>query len=98
MILLYGLGFPSSFVTGRFPDRLGKERVLAVSPAGLVPALVGVPLLLRWTAPLAACPFVWGILQSLVVTLRSTLLSACSQRHRGTPLPPSRSIRKPKSG
>ncbi|MDL5203964.1 MFS transporter [Streptomyces sp. ALI-76-A] len=84
MILLYGLGFASSFVTGRFADRLGKERVLTVALAGLVPALVGVPLLIHWTAPLAVCLFVWGILQSLVVTLLSTLLSESSQRHRGT--------------
>ncbi|MFG2455557.1 MFS transporter [Streptomyces sp. NPDC048523] len=84
MILLYGLGFASSSVTGRFADRLGKERVLTASLAGLVPALVGVPLLIHWTAPLAVCLFGWGILQSLVVTLLSTLLSECSQHHRGT--------------
>jgi predicted MFS family arabinose efflux permease len=84
MILLYGLGFASSSVTGRFADRLGKDRVLTASLAGLVPALVGVPLLIHWTAPLAVCLFVWGILQSLVVTLLSTLLSERSQRHRGT--------------
>ncbi|MER5831938.1 MFS transporter [Streptomyces sp. NPDC002130] len=84
MILLYGAGFASSFVTGRFADRLGKERVLTVTLAGLVPALVGVPLLIHWTVPLAACLFGWGILQSLAVTLLSTLLSECSQRHRGT--------------
>lgn len=84
MILLYGLGFASSFVTGRFADQWGKERVLTFSLAGLVPALVGVPLLIHWTAPLAVCLFGWGILQSLVVTLLSTLLSESSQRHRGT--------------
>jgi predicted MFS family arabinose efflux permease len=84
MILLYGLGFATSSVTGRFADRLGKERVLTASLAGLVPALVGVPLLLHWTAPLAVCLFGWGILQSLVVTLLSTLLSERSQHHRGT--------------
>lgn len=84
MILLYGLGFASSSVTGRFADRLGKERVLTASLAGLVPALVGVPLLIHWTAPLAVCLFGWGILQSLVVTLLSTLLSERSQHHRGT--------------
>ncbi|MGW0330779.1 MFS transporter [Streptomyces sp. NPDC003011] len=84
MILLYGLGFATSFVTGRWADKLGKERVLAASLAGLVPALVGVPLLIHWTAPLAVCLFLWGVLQSVVVTLLSTLLSACSQHHRGT--------------
>jgi DHA1 family inner membrane transport protein len=84
MILLYGLGFASSSVTGRFADRLGKERVLTASLAGLVPALVGVPLLIHWTTPLAVCLFGWGILQSLVVTLLSTLLSERSQHHRGT--------------
>jgi predicted MFS family arabinose efflux permease len=84
MILLYGLGFASSSVTGRLADRLGKERVLTASLAALVPALVGVPLLIHWTAPLAVCLFGWGILQSLVVTLLSTLLSERSQHHRGT--------------
>ncbi|MEU0031304.1 MFS transporter [Streptomyces sp. NPDC006335] len=86
MILLYGLGFASSSVTGRLADRLGKERVLTASLVALVPALVGVPLLIHWTAPLAVCLFGWGILQSLVVTLLSTLLSESSQHHRGTVL------------
>ncbi|MEU1476759.1 MFS transporter [Streptomyces sp. NPDC005760] len=86
MILLYGLGFASSSVTGRFADRLGKERVLSASLAALVPALVGVPLLIHWTAPLAVCLFGWGILQSLVVTLLSTLLSESSPHQRGTVL------------
>ncbi|MFF1511197.1 MFS transporter [Streptomyces sp. NPDC058326] len=84
MILLYGLGFATSFVTGRWADELGKERVLLALLAGLVPALVAIPLVTGWTVPLVVCLFLWGGMQSLVVTLLSTLLSECSPRHRGT--------------
>ncbi|MFH8993203.1 MFS transporter [Streptomyces sp. NPDC017940] len=86
MILLYGLGFATSFVTGRWADKLGKERVLTAALAGLVPALAGVPLVTEWTVLLVVCLFLWGVLQSLAVTLLSTLLSECSERHRGTVL------------
>lgn len=84
MILLYGLGFSTSFVTGRWADELGKERVLVTLLAGLVPALAVIPLVVHWTVPLVLCLFLWGAMQSLVVTLLSTLLSECSQQHRGT--------------
>ncbi|MFD3336391.1 MFS transporter [Streptomyces sp. NPDC058700] len=83
MILLYGLGFATSFVTGRWADELGKEKVLVALLAGLVPALVAIPLVTRWTALLVVCLFLWGAMQSLVVTLLSTLLSECSPQHRG---------------
>lgn len=83
MILLYGLGFATSFLTGRWADELGKEKVLVALLAGLVPALVAIPLVTRWTALLVVCLFLWGAMQSLVVTLLSTLLSECSPQHRG---------------
>ncbi|MFE3525629.1 MFS transporter [Streptomyces sp. NPDC059161] len=86
MILVYGLGFSTSFVTGRWADELGKERVLVGLLAGLVPALVVVPLVVRWTPLLMVCLFLWGAMQSLVVTLLSTLLSESSQHYRGTVL------------
>lgn len=84
MILLYGLGFATSFVTGKWADDLGKERVLVGLLAGLVPALAVIPLVDGWTPLLVLFLFLWGALQSLVVTLLSTLLSECSQSHRGT--------------
>jgi predicted MFS family arabinose efflux permease len=84
LILLYGLGFATSSVSGRWADRLGKERVLAAALLGLVPALIGVPLLIEWTPPLVVCLFLWGVSQALVVTTLSTLLSECSQPYRGT--------------
>uniref|UniRef100_A0AAU2VEG9 MFS transporter n=1 Tax=Streptomyces sp. NBC_00003 TaxID=2903608 RepID=A0AAU2VEG9_9ACTN len=84
MILLYGLGFSTSFVTGRWADERGKERVLVALLAGLVPALVLIPFVVRWTALLVLCLFLWGAMQSLVVTLLSTLLSESSPSHRGT--------------
>ncbi|MFK0259466.1 MFS transporter [Streptomyces sp. NPDC090445] len=84
MILLYGLGFATSFVTGRWADRLGKERVLIGLLAGLVPALAVIPLVSRWTPLLVVFLFLWGAMQSLVVTLLSTLLSETSQKYRGT--------------
>ncbi|WP_257234800.1 MFS transporter [Streptomyces sp. JV178] len=83
MILLYGLGFATSFLTGRWADEWGKERVLVVLLAGLVPALALIPQATRWTPLLVVCLFLWGAMQSLVVTLLSTLLSECSQQHRG---------------
>ncbi|MFD3991433.1 MFS transporter [Streptomyces sp. NPDC058583] len=83
MILLYGLGFATSFLTGRWADELGKEKVLVALLAGLVPALVAIPLVTRWTVLLVVCLFLWGAMQSLVVTLLSTLLSECSPQHRG---------------
>ncbi|MEU5582741.1 MFS transporter [Streptomyces huasconensis] len=86
MILLYGLGFATSFIIGRWADGLGKERVLTAVLAELVPALAGVPLVTEWTALLVICLVPWGVLQSLAVTLLSTLLSECSERHRGTVL------------
>ncbi|MFE3789876.1 MFS transporter [Streptomyces goshikiensis] len=86
MILLYGLGFATSFVTGRWADKLGKERVLIALLGGLVPALVAIPLVAGWTPLLVLCLFLWGAMQSLVVTLLSTLLSESSQQYRGTVL------------
>ncbi|MFG2712109.1 MFS transporter [Streptomyces goshikiensis] len=86
MILLYGLGFATSFVTGRWADKLGKERVLVALLGGLVPALVAIPLVAGWTPLLVVCLFLWGAMQSLVVTLLSTLLSESSQQYRGTVL------------
>lgn len=82
MILLCGLGFATSIITGRWADRLGKERVLTAALAGLVPALADVSLVTEWTLLLVICLFLWGVLQSLL----STLLSECSERHRGTVL------------
>ncbi|QFR02705.1 MFS transporter [Streptomyces phaeolivaceus] len=84
MILLYGLGFATSFVTGKWADDLGKERVLVGLLAGLVPALAVIPLVDHLTPLLVLCLFLWGAMQSLVVTLLSTLLSECSPGHRGT--------------
>ncbi|MFJ9774029.1 MFS transporter [Kitasatospora sp. NPDC101157] len=84
MILLYGLGFSTSFVTGRWADRFGKERVLLVLLAGLVPTLTVLPRMFHLTVPLVVCLFLWGAMQSLVVTLLSTLLSECSEHNRGT--------------
>ncbi|MFD4134898.1 MFS transporter [Streptomyces goshikiensis] len=86
LILLYGLGFATSFVTGRWADKLGKERVLVALLGGLVPALVAIPLVAGWTPLLVVCLFLWGAMQSLVVTLLSTLLSESSQQYRGTVL------------
>ncbi|MFD7165228.1 MFS transporter [Streptomyces violascens] len=86
MILLYGLGFATSFITGRWADRLGKERVLIGLLGGLAPALVAIPLVAAWTPLLVVCLFLWGSMQSLVVTLLSTLLSESSQQYRGTVL------------
>ncbi len=84
MILLYGLGFSTSFITGRWADEWGKEKMLVALLAGLAPVLVILSLGARLTALLVCCLFLWGAMQSLVVTLLSTLLSECSQRYRGT--------------
>jgi MFS transporter, DHA1 family, inner membrane transport protein len=86
MIVVYGLGFATSFLTGRWADEWGKERALVALLAGLVPALVLVPQATRFTPALVVCLFLWGAMQSLTVTLLSTLLSECSQQHRGAVL------------
>ncbi|MFP7231349.1 MFS transporter [Bacillus subtilis] len=82
-IMIYGIGFSMSVITGKIADRIGKMRsllialgvisvllaCLAYSPASMILLIVSL--------------FIWGLMQSLTVTLLSTILSDCSERHRG---------------
>ncbi|MGY0434780.1 MFS transporter [Bacillus rugosus] len=82
-IMIYGIGFSMSVITGKIADRIGKMRSLFIA-LGVISVLL---------ACLAYAPasmillivslFIWGLMQSLTVTLLSTILSDCSERHRG---------------
>ncbi|TYS23389.1 MFS transporter [Bacillus subtilis] len=82
-IMIYGIGFSMSVITGKVADRIGKMRSLLIA-LGVISVLL---------ACLAYAPasmillivslFIWGLMQSLTVTLLSTILSDCSERHRG---------------
>lgn len=82
-IMIYGIGFSMSVITGKMADRIGKMRSLLIA-LGVISVLL---------ACLAYAPasmillivslFIWGLMQSLTVTLLSTILSDCSERHRG---------------
>ncbi|MCC9022784.1 MFS transporter [Bacillus nakamurai] len=83
LIMIYGIGFSMSVFTGKIADKAGKMRSLITAMA----------VISIWLACLAYAPssmtflviglFVWGLMQSLTVTLLSTILSDCSERHRG---------------
>ncbi|XYY59705.1 MFS transporter [Bacillus velezensis] len=81
--MVYGIGFSMSVFTGKIADKAGKMR-------SLIAALAVISI---WLSCLAYAPssmpflviglFVWGLMQSLTVTLLSTILSDCSQSRRG---------------
>lgn len=83
LIMVYGIGFSMSVFTGKIADKAGKMR-------SLIAALAVISI---WLSCLAYAPssmpflviglFVWGLMQSLTVTLLSTILSDCSQSRRG---------------
>lgn len=83
LIMIYGIGFSMSVFTGKIADKAGKMRSLITAMA----------VISIWLACLAYAPssmpflviglFIWGLMQSLTVTLLSTILSDCSKRHRG---------------
>ncbi|MDM5299800.1 MFS transporter [Bacillus pumilus] len=83
LIMAYGIGFSMSVFTGKLADWFGKTRSLYFVLAGITLVLVLLPYApFSWILLIFAL-FMWGALQSLSVTLLSTILSDCSQTQRG---------------
>lgn len=83
LIMAYGVGFSMSVFTGKLADWFGKTRSLFFVLGGITLVLALLPYApFSWTLLIFAL-FIWGAMQSLSVTLLSTVLSDCSQTHRG---------------
>ncbi|MGG0263138.1 MFS transporter [Bacillus mycoides] len=83
LIIIYGLGFATSSISGKYADRIGKE-ISLVGTMLVMAVLIGVlPYATYFMLPLIFCLFLWGMFQSLTVTLLSTMLSECSSQYRG---------------
>lgn len=83
LIIIYGLGFATSSISGKYADRIGKE-VSLVGTMLFLTILIGIlPYATHFMLPLICCLFLWGMFQSLTVTLLSTILSECSSHYRG---------------
>lgn len=83
MIIVYGLGFATSYFSGKFADKFGKRRSLIITMAVLTVILGIIPIITRFISIFVGVLFIWGVMQSLTVTLLSTLLSDCSTKYRG---------------
>ncbi|MGG1419922.1 MFS transporter [Bacillus subtilis] len=82
-IMIYGIGFSMSVITGKIADRIGKMRSLLIALGVISVLLACLPYAPASMFLLIASLFIWGLMQSLTVTLLSTILSDCSERHRG---------------
>ncbi|WP_167408522.1 MFS transporter [Bacillus subtilis] len=82
-IMIYGIGFSMSVITGKIADRIGKMRSLLIALGVISVLLACLPYAPESMFLLIASLFIWGLMQSLTVTLLSTILSDCSERHRG---------------
>ncbi|MHA6165491.1 MFS transporter [Bacillus mojavensis] len=82
-IMIYGIGFSMSVITGKIADRIGKMRSLVIALAAISVLLACIAYAPASMPLLIISLFIWGLMQSLTVTLLSTILSDCSERHRG---------------
>lgn len=82
-IMIYGIGFSMSVITGKIADRIGKMRSLLIALGVISVLLACLPYAPASMFLLIVSLFIWGLMQSLTVTLLSTILSDCSERHRG---------------
>lgn len=82
-IMIYGIGFSMSVFTGKIADRIGKMRSLIIALAVISVLLACIAYAPASMPLLIISLFIWGLMQSLTVTLLSTILSDCSERHRG---------------
>ncbi|KXZ19967.1 MFS transporter [Bacillus atrophaeus] len=82
-IMIYGIGFSMSVFSGKAADRFGKMRSLVIAMAVLSILLACLPYAPKSLPLLCIGLLIWGVMQSLTVTLLSTILSDCSQHHRG---------------
>ncbi|MBJ8031283.1 MFS transporter [Bacillus cereus group sp. N21] len=83
LIIVYGLGFATSCITGKYADKIGKEISLTGTLTLLTVILGFLPYTTNFIIPLIFFLFIWGMMQSLTVTLLSTILSECSSTYRG---------------
>jgi len=82
LLLAYGIGFATSIVTGRWADRWGRQRTLVISLVALTAVIVILPYSMTQVVLVSIALFVWGVLQSLTVTLLTASLSEYSDVHR----------------
>ncbi|TCW47563.1 multidrug resistance protein [Bacillus thuringiensis] len=83
LIIIYGLGFATSCISGKYADKIGKE-ISLTGTMTLLTVIVGIlPYTTNFIIPLIFFLFIWGMMQSLTVTLLSTILSECSSTYRG---------------
>ncbi len=83
LIMVYGIGFSMSVFTGKLADFFGKTRSLFMVLGGMTIVLALLPYApFSWIFLIFAL-LIWGAMQSLSVTLLSTILSECSQTYRG---------------
>ncbi|MFE8702439.1 MFS transporter [Cytobacillus sp. FJAT-54145] len=83
VVVIYGIGFASILFTGRFVDKINKKQALTYSMLALSVILFMIPHIARILPILAVILFIWGVLQSFIVTLLSTSLNESSKRYRG---------------
>lgn len=82
LLVIYGIGFTMSIVTGRWADRFGHPKSLVISLVSVTAVLSLLPYATTRIGLIACVLFVWGVMQSLTVTLLSASLSQCSEAHR----------------
>ncbi|WP_429666212.1 MFS transporter [Bacillus gobiensis] len=83
LITAYGIGFSMSVFTGKIADSFGKTRSLIFVMGGITFILASLPFApFSWILLILGL-FIWGAMQSLTVTLLSTILSEFSHEHRG---------------
>ncbi|WP_206832323.1 MFS transporter [Alicyclobacillus fructus] len=82
LLLAYGIGFATSAVTGRWADRWGRRRILGISLVALTAVILMLPYSMNQVGLVSITLFVWGVFQSLTVTLITASLSEYSEVHR----------------
>ncbi|WP_368662625.1 MFS transporter [Alicyclobacillus sendaiensis] len=82
LLLVYGIGFATSIVTGRWADRWGRQRTLVISLVVLTAVILVLPYSMNEIGLVSISLFAWGVFQSLTVTLLTASLSEHSEEHR----------------
>ncbi|MBE5101497.1 MFS transporter [Priestia aryabhattai] len=83
ILIFYGIGFATSYFSGKYADKIGKSLSLIFTMAILTVTLWILPHLSNIYWLFFFLLFLWGGMQSLTVTLLSTILSNCSNKYRG---------------
>ncbi|WP_206885778.1 MFS transporter [Alicyclobacillus mali (ex Roth et al. 2021)] len=82
LLLVYGIGFATSIVTGRWADRWGRQRTLVISLVVLTAVILVLPYSMNEIGLISISLFAWGAFQSFTVTLLTASLSEYSEVHR----------------